>query len=265
MDFSQYNGEGTELRKAQLRMLDILIEVDKICRSHGIPYWIGYGTLLGAVRHGGFIPWDDDLDICMLKEDYDRFLPIASKELPEQYVVQNVKTEKYFPHSFTKIVDKKSKAFDGTMGPVQGKRKYQGLWVDVFPLIKGNVRLRQWLNPLYGRCFRRVHHFESFNLSVVIAYLLYPIVWTMKQLMIFLCRFCDDDLRMDEFAINFRSSGRQKYKSDYLPTKDIQFENITVPAPNKWDKVLSDTYGDYMQIPPEENRETHHMVCQFFD
>ena len=84
-DFSKYNGEGTMLRKAQLRMLDILIAVDKICRKHNIPYWLDYGTLLGAVRHGGFIPWDDDLDISMMKEDYDRFLTIASKELPEQF------------------------------------------------------------------------------------------------------------------------------------------------------------------------------------
>ena len=66
-DFSKYNGEGTMLRKAQLRMLDILVEVDKVCKRHNIPYWVDYGTLLGAVRHGGFIPWDDDLDISMME------------------------------------------------------------------------------------------------------------------------------------------------------------------------------------------------------
>lgn len=262
-DFSKYNGEGTKLRKAQLRMLDILVEVDRVCRKHNIPYWIEYGTLLGAVRHGGFIPWDDDLDIAMMKEDYNRFLAIAPKELPKYYFVQNHKTEEYFPQPFTKIVDKRTKTIDGTMGFSQNKRKYSGLWVDIFPLIKGDICFRRWLNPLYGRCFRRVHHFEPFCLNVVIAYLLYPAVWLLKQLMVFFCRFCDDDLRMDEFAINFRSSARQKHKSDYLPTKDIQFENITVSAPNNWDKVLTDTYGDYMLVPPEEKRETHDLTCCF--
>lgn len=256
-DFSKYNGEGTMLRKAQLRMLDILVEIDRICRKHNIPYWIEYGTLLGAVRHGGFIPWDDDLDIAMMKEDYDRFLSIAPQELPDKFVVQNLDTEKYFPLSFTKIVDKHSVSYDNTMPFPHSKRKYKGLWVDIFPLIKGNVRFRRWLDPLYGKCFRRVHHFEPFCLNVFLAYLLYPVMWLLKQLIVLLCGFCNDNMRMDEFDLNFRSSARQKFKSDYLPTKDIRFENIIVSAPNNWDKVLTVTYGDYMQIPPEEKRITH--------
>ena len=79
-DYSRYNGEGTVLRKAQIREVEILIEVDKICRKHNIKYWIDFGTLLGAVRHKGFIPWDDDLDICMLSEDYNRFLEVAPNQ-----------------------------------------------------------------------------------------------------------------------------------------------------------------------------------------
>ena len=73
-EFSKYNGEGTPLRMAQLRMLAILVEVDKICRKHNITYWLDYGTLLGAVRHKGFIPWDDDVDIAMPRPDYETLL-----------------------------------------------------------------------------------------------------------------------------------------------------------------------------------------------
>ena len=142
-DFSKYNGEGTTLRKAQLRMLDILVEVDRICRKHHIPYWIEYGTLIGAVRHGGFIPWDDDLDIAMMKEDYDRFLSIAPKELSDQFVVQNLDSEKFFPLPFTKIVDTKTKTVDASIGSFNNKRNHTGLWVDIFPVIKGKIRFRQ--------------------------------------------------------------------------------------------------------------------------
>ena len=88
-DFSKFNGEGTVLRKAQMREVAILQEVDKICRKHDIKYWIDFGTLLGAVRHGGFIPWDDDLDISMLSSDYQKFMEVAPQELPDWLFLQN--------------------------------------------------------------------------------------------------------------------------------------------------------------------------------
>ena len=261
-DFSRYNGEGTDLRKAQLRMLDILVAVDKICRKHDIPYWIDYGTLLGAVRHGGFIPWDDDLDISMMKEDYERFLSIAPQELPDQFVVQNLDTEKYYPFTFTKIVDKKSKTIDFTNRYAQSKQKYSGLWLDIFPHIKGDVRLRRWVDPLYGRCYRRVHHFEPFNLKVIISFTLFPVLWVLKQVIHFLFKFSNDDLRIEDFGIN---TPRQKYKSACLPVQDIYFENIRVLAPNNIDKVLTSYYGNYMELPPEEQRETHLKVISIDD
>lgn len=262
-DFSKYNGEGTQLRKAQLRMLDILVEIDKICRRHNIPYWIDYGSLLGAVRHGGFIPWDDDLDIGMMKEDYSRFLSIAPQELPDQFVVQNISTEKYFPLTFSKIVDKNSKVYSNDYS--QQKCKYTGIWIDIFPLVKGNYNIRKWLDPLYGRCFRRIHHVEPFNISVAISYLLFPFVWAARHVMRFFFLFCDKNLRMDEFGMTSPLYRKQKYYSDYLPTKDIQFENIVVPAPNRIDKVLTDYYGNYIQVPPEEKRETHATTFEIYD
>ena len=81
----RYNPEGSILRKQQLRMLDILLHIDKICNEHNIPYWLSSGTLLGAVRHGGFIPWDDDVDIEMLREDYLRFEKIFKED--DDYVL----------------------------------------------------------------------------------------------------------------------------------------------------------------------------------
>lgn len=104
----KYNPEGSDLRRMQMKMLDILTEVDKICKKHDIPYWLAGGTLLGAVRHGGFIPWDDDLDIELMREDYLKLIPLLRKELPEKFVVQTNKTDKNYFLTFAKVRDTQS-------------------------------------------------------------------------------------------------------------------------------------------------------------
>ena len=79
----RFNPEESLLRRQQMRMLEILLEVDKICKRHDIQYWLSSGTLIGAMRHDGFIPWDDDLDIEMMRSDYLRLMEVLPKELPE--------------------------------------------------------------------------------------------------------------------------------------------------------------------------------------
>src|SRR3954468_21006016 len=104
-DLSIYNPEGSELRRAQLKMLEILEAFDKICRKHNINYWLVCGTLLGARRHGGFIPWDDDLDIAILQSDYDKLMLILKEELPEHLKLQTQETDKKYWYFHPKIRD----------------------------------------------------------------------------------------------------------------------------------------------------------------
>ena len=91
------------LKKIQQIELDILLEVDRICKKHEIEYFLDFGTLLGAVRHSGFIPWDDDIDIGMTRDNYEKFLKIASSELKKDYFLQNVYTERETPFLYSKI------------------------------------------------------------------------------------------------------------------------------------------------------------------
>ena len=90
----RFNPEGSELRMQQRRMLDILLHINGVCSKHGIKYWLSSGTLLGAVRHGGFIPWDDDLDIEMLREDYDRFIEVF--EDSDEFVLHSRNTDTFY-------------------------------------------------------------------------------------------------------------------------------------------------------------------------
>src|SRR3954468_16666800 len=102
-DLSIYNPEGSELRRAQLKMLEILDIFDKICRKHNIKYWLACGTLLGARRHGGFIPWDDDLDVVVLQSDYNKIISVLKAELPENLKLQSRETDEKYWWYFPKI------------------------------------------------------------------------------------------------------------------------------------------------------------------
>ena len=92
------------LRGLQLVELEILLEVDRVCRENGIEYFLDGGTAVGAVRHGGFIPWDDDVDIGMTRENYEKFLEIAPEKLKNDYFLQTRKTDKKAPYMYAKVM-----------------------------------------------------------------------------------------------------------------------------------------------------------------
>src|SRR5699024_5455265 len=121
------------LRKLQLTQLEILIEFDRICRENDLKYQIHYGTLLGAVRHKGFIPWDDDIDVGMLREDYNIFLKLANEKINNKYFIQNHKTDPEYIHSFTRITKNNTVSMQNTYSEID---MHQGIFIDVFPLDK---------------------------------------------------------------------------------------------------------------------------------
>ena len=128
----RYNPDGSLLRRQQMRMLDILLEVDRICREHGIRYWLSSGTLIGAVRHGGFIPWDDDLDIEMMRADYLRLMQVLPRELPDWLALQHADTDEYYFYFYAKVRDRRSRMLE-TLD--YGRQlKEQGIFIDIFPL-----------------------------------------------------------------------------------------------------------------------------------
>ena len=110
----RFNPEGSLLRRQQMRMLEILVEIDKICKKHDIRYWLSSGTLIGAMRHNGFIPWDDDLDIEMMRSDYVRLMEVLPSELPDWLALQNDETDPnyFFSTDDTKAIRKVRRIFD---------------------------------------------------------------------------------------------------------------------------------------------------------
>lgn len=127
----KFNPDGSDMRKLQLRMLDMLKFIDEICNKHNIKYWLSSGTCLGAVRHGGFIPWDDDCDIEMLQSDYKKLVKVMNKEKNPKYLLQTYKNDISFFPRFGKFRDRNSTLLECGY---DRKHKYNGIYVDVFPI-----------------------------------------------------------------------------------------------------------------------------------
>ena len=256
-DLSHYNAPGTQLRAAQMRMLEILKEIDKICKKHNIIYWLDGGTMLGCARHKGFIPWDDDLDIAVFEEDYEHLLKVLQEELPAQYRVEWPGNNKNFSFNFAKVVDSKSyvrqKENIGT-----ARAGVNGVWVDIFPMIHGNRNIRKIVEPIYGRCFRHIRNFEGKKYKQQLAYLLYPFALLVLGCSKVAGLFISNDKCVNSYgAGNISAQFATRHRSWVVPTIDMQFEDGMYPMPHNYDAYLTALYGDYMKIPPAEKRVVH--------
>lgn len=264
-DLSHYNAPGTQLRAAQLRMLEILKEIDKICKKHNITYWLDGGTMLGCARHKGFIPWDDDLDVAVFEEDYERLLVILQKELPTQYRIEWPGNNKNFSYNFAKVVDSKSyvEQAEDTWTPRAG---ITGLWVDIFPMIHGNRLTRKMVEPLYGRCFRRIRNYDDSKRNKILAYILYPFALILVGFAKVACLLVNKDKFVNSYGTGRMSSQYStRHRKWVIPTTDMQFEDGMFPMPHNYDAYLTALYGDYMQIPPVEKRIVHLAEITFLD
>ncbi len=261
-DFSRYNGKDTTLRKAQMRMLQILIEIDKICRKHNITYWLDSGTLLGAVRHGGFIPWDDDLDITVLRKDYKKLRKALQSELPEQFVFQDWTTDKYAFDHYGRVRDTKS-LFDWAYFR---KQTHRGLFCDIFVAEKGvSMEIKKKIDFLFGRVFRTLNNYGYVSCNSIIkrkllyfcAVCLAPLAYLLIGMERIAAKIIPGNLLILSFGTNWYS---QRYTNDIFPLQEIEFENYLFYAPHNTDKYLKHIYGDYMKLPPEEKRRDWHGV-----
>ena len=134
------------LRDCQLKQLSILEEVDCICRKHAIPYWLDGGSLLGAVRHGGFIPWDDDIDLGMRLEDLKRFIQVAPAELGENLFLQTPESDPSSKEPIIKIRDLNSLYLES--GDNLAADYQKGLFIDIFPFIDYPSVPKPWVKKL---------------------------------------------------------------------------------------------------------------------
>ncbi len=262
------------LRQLQLTMLDILKVYDEFCRKHGLKYSLCYGTLIGAARHQGFIPWDDDLDVCMTRCDYDRFIQLWNKEHPDGYVLQNKENSKYFDQSFTKIRKDHTTFLQDEW---EIGNHHTGIFLDIFPMDRIPYKkiqriLFKWNCMRYQLLTREFVPTNSgfiMKLGSKLILLCTPSEKRRKareKLLKKIAKFNScKELRhilietMESLKVTFDSDMSQEYV-------DLPFEDGMFMCYKKWDEMLQLTYGNYMELPPEDEREwKHHPIIIDFE
>ncbi len=255
--------EAEQLRKAQLKMLEILIAIDKICVKHDIQYWLAYGTLLGAVRHKGFIPWDDDCDICMMREDYEKFISVVEIELPENLFFQTCNTDTYYFKSMGKIRMNNTKLIE--TGEKENEKYHQGIFIDIFIMDYYSNFYRKILliisafkKLLYKKNKYPKNSYKRFAVQIL-ALIPYCFYSTIKKCLEVLHKFNRKNSDLNYIATELKEAYYVFVDKRYIfpLERKFTFEGVFFYGPNNPDVLLKASYGDYMKIPPIEERHWH--------
>lgn len=262
------------LKKTQKAELYLLNEFDKVCRQNGLTYFLDSGTALGAIRHGGFIPWDDDIDVGMPRKDYNRFLEIGQQLLPTDIFLQTRQTDKGYWRNAAKL------RLKGTIFPERNDVAYQynGIFIDIFPfdnipscifIARCNIKYLVGIGRII-RSYRR----QSKNLPVknhLFHRLLIKIPQTwIDRLEDYYLAYVQRNANKNTGKMTcyfWRMSLTKQYIFDsnkMLPVKDILFEGYPFLLMNNPDYYLKIMYGDYLKLPPKEQRVCHHIGEIFF-
>ncbi len=246
----------TRLHQEQVKILDI---IHKFCVDNNLKYYLIGGTLLGAVRHKGFIPWDDDIDIGMPRKDYERLLKTITPYLKDKYFLQTCYTDKWYGRSFAKIRINNTIFLEQNDCHVENR--HHGIFLDIFPLDDTSLKISKWnifkrklanFIDSYIVCRRGNIKIKGFKKLLA----LFPMNYLLKQ---------RDRLYKgngDCYYLSFFGSiPKDKFDNAVL----LSFEGKEYYAPIDFDYVLTTQYGDYMTLPPIEKRVTHNPVRISFD
>lgn len=271
--------KGEEFRRMQLIQRDMIKELDRVCRENNIRYSIFCGTLLGAVRHNGYIPWDDDADIAMLREDYEQFRKVADQLNPEICFFQDHETDPEYRWGYAKL--RRTGTTFIRVGQEHVKCK-TGVFIDIFPLDdipRGLVG--QIAQDFYCFCLRKILWSEVGKKSEknVLNRLWLRLLSHIRPDTVFrLCRRMEDKSRnaspnrvrlltFPAFGRLYRKNPlRERYglpKEWFTRLAEYEFEGMKLTGTKDYDGILTYIYGDYMTLPPEEDRYPHAPVSYY--
>lgn len=247
--------------------MDIYLEFAQICEKNNLKYYAYGGTLLGAIRHKGFIPWDDDMDVCMPREDYEKFLTIARKELSEPYFLQTPFTEPGYYRTYARVSNMKTTRI---LPFYKNSGISHGLMLDIFPLDdcipEDN---EQDIIEIFAHAKRCSQYLKRNNTDIMTpehyeSWKKYMTNEPMKEWeAVQRIAMKDNNRNTDYYCMKVVVFPGLKYntpvkKELFKSVKKVEFEKIKVQIPSGYDGFLTATYGDYMEFPPVEKRGEWH-------
>jgi lipopolysaccharide cholinephosphotransferase len=266
------------IRDLQLVELDILKKIVDICDINNIKYYIIGGTFLGAIRHKGFIPWDDDIDIAMPREDYENFLSIAKSKLPKYIKIENFITNPEYQYYITRVQNMNTKVIEKRIGNAQ---KWTHASVDIFPIdgTPNNKYLRKWYyfkilthRMLMSLCYkdsidreRKRSLKERFFLKIMESLPLEKFFDANREK-----QKIDKLLKKQKIeSSNFIGTIMGAYRTREIVPKTYfdsgifyEFEGLKFRGPSMHNEYLTHMYGDYMRIPPVESQKNHYEIIE---
>ncbi|MCH5272391.1 MAG: LicD family protein [Lachnospiraceae bacterium] len=263
-----------KLRKLQLVEFGILLEVDRVCKENKINYFLSSGTALGAVRHQGFIPWDDDIDIGMLRKDYEQFIKIAPQCLKEEFFLQTLDSDPKFPGLFAKVRKNGTTFIENNK---KGLDMHTGIYIDIFPFdfVPSNKRKRNkmikkikryervfGLKKIPYKCKDRGNSVKSKVIWVISAFvrrILHVMVSVLPDsFFVNKINFLIQKVEDKEYVSSLYDGKPVAWKYQKIALYDtILFEGRMFPCVKDKDYYLRTQFGDYMTLPPEEERVGH--------
>ena len=260
--------EGADLKRIQLEILDVVVS---FCESHGIKYWLDFGTMLGAVRHKGYIPWDDDIDISMLRSDYDKFKELFNRE-HDRYKFCSYETDAKFYYAFGKVLDLDTVLYE----PSKESGEKLAVNIDIFPMDsapdpktaakmykKRNIyNLMDTAKKHRGRAKGNIlRRFAVRLLKLFAAF--FPRATFVKKIVRNAKKYINSDFRyIGDFSGSVTSFVFDKSVYDDLIDADFEGRKYKIPA--KYDDLLTAYFGEYMEFPPECERVSHHRYEAFY-
>lgn len=259
------SGKLSELQIALIRMLS---EIAPALDQHKIEYYVAAGTLLGAIRHQGFIPWDDDIDLTMPRPIYEVFLKNADKIIPKPYILETFKTSDDYPYFFAKIYDPRTTLIEGKSQPL-----VRGIYIDVFPLdgISNETKEQKKLTRMirkYLKIYRRFIANSGYTgpitkrsthlLIAPIIKFIFPKTKLIKKINKITSKHSWDT---SKYITNYFGSWKEKEiheKEWYASRVKFSFNGVSVWAPGGYIQILTKLYGNYLKLPPIDKQVTHH-------